>query len=177
MATVERDQGLRPGPSAARIDRRRRRHGTAGEFGHSIALTSGASPPHLRRRPATRSVEVSWPTGEHGEAGRNQTRQTAARLTGFEDSNSSANVGIDGKAAGQRVIFSNISTNTGLLSNGSNGNSVPAAVPAPRAVASPVVQEMTAHHLLLRSSEVWTGQLGPHVLVRRSGSVQQGLVD
>jgi hypothetical protein len=62
MATVKRDQGIRPGSSAVWIDRRRRRHGTAGEFGHSIALTSGASLPHLRRRLATRSVEVSWPT-------------------------------------------------------------------------------------------------------------------
>jgi hypothetical protein len=104
MATVKRDQGIRPGSSAAWIDRRRRRHGTADEFGHSIALTSGAALPHLRRRPATRSVEVSWPTGWHGEAGGNQTRQTAARLTGFEDSNSSANVDTSRKVAGQRVF-------------------------------------------------------------------------
>jgi hypothetical protein len=51
------------------------------------------------------------------------------RLTGFEDSNSSANVGIDSKAAAQGMILSNIGENTALLNNGSNGDSVPATVP------------------------------------------------
>ena len=51
----------------------------------------------------------------------------AAHLTGFEDSNSSANVGIDSKAAGQGMILSNIGEILALLSN---GDSVPAAVPS-----------------------------------------------
>jgi hypothetical protein len=53
----------------------------------------------------------------------------AARLTGFEDSNSFTNVIIDSKAAGQRRVLSNIGENPALLSNSSNGDSVPATVP------------------------------------------------
>jgi hypothetical protein len=66
--------------------------------------------------------------------GRESTRLSrAAAHTGFEDSNSFANVGIDSKAAGQRVILSNIGENLTLLNNGSNGDSVPATVPGSRA--------------------------------------------
>jgi hypothetical protein len=53
----------------------------------------------------------------------------AAHLTGFEDSNSFTNVGIDSKAAGQRKLLSNIDENLTLLNNGGNVDSVPAAVP------------------------------------------------
>jgi hypothetical protein len=53
----------------------------------------------------------------------------APRLTGFEDSNSYANVGIDSKAAGQRLAQFNISENLTLLNNGSNGDPVPWTVP------------------------------------------------
>ena len=53
------------------------------------------------------------------------------RLTGFEDSNSSANVGIDSKAAGQGMILSNIGEILALLNNGSNADSVPATAPQP----------------------------------------------
>jgi hypothetical protein len=62
------------------------------------------------------------------------TRQAAAHLTGFEDANSSANVGIDSKAAGQRVILASIGENLTLLNNGGNGDSVPATVPGPELV-------------------------------------------
>jgi hypothetical protein len=44
-------------------------------------------------------------------------------------SNSSANVRIDSKAAGQEPIMSNISENLALLNNGINGEAVPATVP------------------------------------------------
>jgi hypothetical protein len=54
----------------------------------------------------------------------------------FEDSTSSANVDTSGKVAGQRIVLSNISKKIGLPSN---GDSVPAAVPAVTAVASPAV--------------------------------------
>jgi hypothetical protein len=47
----------------------------------------------------------------------------------FEDSNSSANVDIDSKAAGQRTILANIDENLTLLNNGSNADFVPATVP------------------------------------------------
>jgi hypothetical protein len=57
------------------------------------------------------------------------TRQAAAHLTGFEDSNSSANVGIDRKAAGHGMVPSNMGENLTLINNGSNGDSVPATVP------------------------------------------------
>jgi hypothetical protein len=67
----------------------------------------------------------------------------AARLTGFEDANSSANVGIDSKAAGQGMILYNIGENLTLHNNGSNGDSVPAAVPAARALASPADPKST----------------------------------
>jgi hypothetical protein len=64
------------------------------------------------------------------EADGNRTRLSRdAAHTGFEDSNSSANVGIDSKAAGQGMILSNIGDNLVLLDNGSNGDSVPAIVP------------------------------------------------
>jgi hypothetical protein len=53
----------------------------------------------------------------------------AARLTGFEDLNSSANVGINSNAAGQGMVPSNIGEKLALLNNGSNGDSVPATVP------------------------------------------------
>jgi hypothetical protein len=54
----------------------------------------------------------------------------AAHFTGFEDFNSSANIGIDSKAAGQPVSWGNSSENLALLDNGNNGESVPATVPA-----------------------------------------------
>jgi hypothetical protein len=54
----------------------------------------------------------------------------ASAYTGFEDSNSSANVGIDSKATGQGMTPPNIGENLALLNNASNGDSVPAAVPA-----------------------------------------------
>src|SRR5919106_853510 len=64
------------------------------------------------------------------EADGNRTRLSrVAAHTGFEDSNSSANVGIDSKAAGQGMIPPNIGENLTLLNNGSNGDSVPATVP------------------------------------------------
>jgi hypothetical protein len=53
----------------------------------------------------------------------------AACLTGFEDAISFANVGIDSKATGQRMVLSNIHDNLTLLNNGSNGDSVPGTVP------------------------------------------------
>jgi hypothetical protein len=49
--------------------------------------------------------------------------------TGFEDCNSSANVGIDSKAAGQGMVPFYVGENLTLLNNGSNGDSVPATVP------------------------------------------------
>jgi hypothetical protein len=55
--------------------------------------------------------------------------EAAARLTHFEDSNSSANVSIDSKAAGQGLMLSNIGENLALLNNGSNGHSVSETVP------------------------------------------------
>jgi hypothetical protein len=59
----------------------------------------------------------------------NRPATRAAHLTGFEDSSSSENVGIDSKAAGQRLIIANIGANMALLDDGSNGDSVPATVP------------------------------------------------
>jgi hypothetical protein len=64
-----------------------------------------------------------------GRAG-GQSQGDPPNLTGFEDSNSSANISIDSKAAGQRRIPPNIGENLTLLDNGSNGDSVPATVPA-----------------------------------------------
>ena len=52
-----------------------------------------------------------------------------AAHTDFEDSKSSANIGIDSKATGQRLILCNIGDNLALFNNGSNGDSVPATVP------------------------------------------------
>jgi hypothetical protein len=67
------------------------------------------------------------PTLSQGGGKSNPPR--AAQLTGFEDSNSSENVGIDSKATGQGMNQSNIGENLALLNNGSNGDSVPATVP------------------------------------------------
>jgi hypothetical protein len=67
-------------------------------------------------------------SGLHGER-QIDSRHAARRLTGFEDSNSSANVGIAGKAAGHGMVPSNIGENLALLNNGGNGDSVPATVP------------------------------------------------
>jgi hypothetical protein len=53
------------------------------------------------------------------------------RLTGFEDSNSSANVDIGSIAAGHGIVLSTMGDNPALLNNGSNGDSVP-AVPGTR---------------------------------------------
>ena len=47
----------------------------------------------------------------------------------FEDSNSSANVGVASKTAGQKMVLSTIDENLALFNNGSNGDSVPATVP------------------------------------------------
>jgi hypothetical protein len=80
----------------------------------------------------------------------------AARLTGFEDSNSSTNVGIDSKAAGQGTVLSNIDENLTLLDNAGNGDSVPATVPGselsvdvladePETSSSSVVMGLVAH--------------------------------
>jgi hypothetical protein len=70
------------------------------------------------------------PFGALAEADGNRTRLSrVAAHTGFEDSNSSANVGIDSKAAGQKMTLLNIGENLALLSNGSNSDSVPATVP------------------------------------------------
>ena len=64
------------------------------------------------------------------EADGNRTRLSrVAAHTGFEDSNSSANAGIDSKASDQGMVPSNIGENLALLNNGSNGNSVPGTVP------------------------------------------------
>jgi hypothetical protein len=60
----------------------------------------------------------------------NRTRLSrVAAHTDFEDMNSSANVGIDSKAAGHGTILASIDENLTLLNNGSNGDSVPATVP------------------------------------------------
>jgi hypothetical protein len=85
-----------------------------------FTTSAGGAPgskPAERRREALRG-------GDQGP-----TRQAAARLTGFEDSNSSTNLGIDSNAASQRTILSNIDENLALLNNGSNGDPVPATVP------------------------------------------------
>jgi hypothetical protein len=58
-----------------------------------------------------------------------QPYRQAPSHTGFEDSNSSANVGIDSKAAAQGIVVCNMGENLVLLNNGSNGDSVPATVP------------------------------------------------
>jgi hypothetical protein len=64
------------------------------------------------------------------EADGNRTRLSRATAhTGFEDLNFSANVSSSRNAAGQRMSQSNIGENLTLLSNGSNGDSVPATVP------------------------------------------------
>ena len=79
------------------------------------------------RRAARRSLEAD---GLVAEADGNRTRLSrVAAHTGFEDSNSSTNVGIDSKAAGKKTILSNIGENLALLHNRSNGDSVPATVP------------------------------------------------
>jgi hypothetical protein len=82
----------------------------------------------------------------------------AADLTGFEDSNSSANVGIDSKAAGQGMSLSNIGDTVALLNNGNNGDSVPATVPGSELV------RLTRQRL----------KLGPHPQqIRRSPQCNQ----
>jgi hypothetical protein len=53
----------------------------------------------------------------------------AGLATGFEDSNSSENVGIDSQAAGHGTVPSSMGENLALLNNGGNGDSVPATVP------------------------------------------------
>jgi hypothetical protein len=86
-------------------------------------------------------------TNSSAQRGGNRGRLSrVAAHTGFEDSNSSANVGIAGKAAGQRMILSNIGENLALLNNGSNGDSVPATVPGSRAgpADAPVVAPGTS---------------------------------
>jgi hypothetical protein len=91
-------------------------------FGRSAMSTL----PHRRVRHA-RSL---GPLGALAEADGNRTRLSrVAAHTGFEDENSSANVGIDSNAAGQRRAPFNIGANLALLNNGSNGDSVPATVP------------------------------------------------
>jgi hypothetical protein len=67
------------------------------------------------------------------------TRQAAARLTGFEDSNSSANVGINSKAAGHSAYLFGNNNNLVLLNIGGNGHSVPATVP----VSAPLPPRIT----------------------------------
>jgi hypothetical protein len=63
------------------------------------------------------AAAVAWPA------------PSLATHTGFEDANSSTNVGIDSKATGQRPAPFNIGENLALLNNGSNGDSVPRTVP------------------------------------------------
>jgi hypothetical protein len=63
------------------------------------------------------------------ESGQIDPAMRLPALTGFEDSNSYVNVGIDSKAAGQGIDLSNISENLTLFGNLSNGDSVPATVP------------------------------------------------
>jgi hypothetical protein len=72
------------------------------------------------------------------------TRQAAARLTGFEDSNSSANVGINSKAAGHSAYLFGNNNNLVLLNIGGNGHSVPATVPDSESHAS---TEIADHRL------------------------------
>jgi hypothetical protein len=71
------------------------------------------------------------------EADGNRTRLSrVAAHTGFEDLNSSANVGNGSKVTGQEVIVPNIVENLTQLRNVSNGDSVPATVPASEPHAS-----------------------------------------
>jgi hypothetical protein len=65
------------------------------------------------------------------EADGNRTRLSRATAhTGFEDLNSSANVSSGRNAAGQGMSRPKIIENLAVLSNGSNGDSVPVTVPA-----------------------------------------------
>ena len=87
------------------------------------------------------------------EADGNRTRLSrGAAHTGFEDLHSSDDVDTSSKAAGQRTVSSNISKNMALSNNGSNGDSVPASVPAPRVVALPACRRGRPCGTVLRVS-------------------------
>src|SRR6266511_2525264 len=125
-------------------------------------------------RPDRGGVPRVHPTGlcrAHGsyasrsaEADGNRTRLSRATAhTGFEDLNFIANVASSSNAAGQGMSRSNIIENLTLLSYGSNGDSVPATVPAP----GPHPRASLEHH---RSSAPTFGIVPHHRPVQSSAS-------